>query len=315
MTKVKLVVQKILQYIRASRIDGWYITAVFFLLGEWYSIQLLPFVESFIPLIGMIGIVSTGFWINHVFDKEIDIAAGKDRRFFDYIKPQEMILSSVIVFLLCSALLLYVNSLSFIIGVSIFLLGVIYSAPPLRIKNRPPFDAIANGLGIGVLPFLLGWAASGNNLTAFSVTCSIICGLAVVSHYFFYTSFDIETDKDCNVRTSCTILGFNRSISTGIIIYFFSLFLSTLLLGLSVITIAFICCIPFVSALKLLGDKMHLNFLVGCIFLTWSGVTMFLLTIYSRSVITLFLFVVTVLFFAYLSFSILNYHRRGYQSI
>ncbi|HID25711.1 MAG TPA: hypothetical protein EYP23_04540 [Thermoplasmata archaeon] len=133
----------------------------FFLLGEWYSIQLIPFVESIIPLIGMIGIVSTGFWINHIFDKEVDVAAGKDRRFFDYIKPQEMILSSVIAFLVCSALLLYVNTLSFsfIIGVSIFLLGITYSAPPLRIKNRPPFDTIANGLEIGVLPFLLGWAA------------------------------------------------------------------------------------------------------------------------------------------------------------
>ena len=308
--KKKSIPHKILQYLKASRVDGWYIAIIFFILGEWYAISDFPFIITGIGLFGLLGIMSTGFWINYVFDRDVDTLAGKDLSFFDYISPREMLVASGIVLCICSAVLLvYVNVLSFLIGLSIFFVGVVYSVPPIRLKVRPPFDVIANGVGES-LAFLLGWSISGLSLNFLSAIGAVIIGLAVASHYFFYTSFDIETDKKCKVNTSCTKLGFSNSMSMGIFIFILALCTSLVFLDLTVITLAFIICVPLVLALKTTKNENHILFLVGGIFLIWSGNIGVILTIYSHSAIPLFITIITLLFLVFLLWSIWTYSKK-----
>jgi len=309
--KKKSISKKAIQYIKASRIDGWYIAIIFFILGEWYAISDFPTFITLTGLLGLIGIFSTVFWINYVYDKEIDIKAGKDLSFFNYISTKEMIITSFVVFIICSVILLvFVNFLSFLIGLSLFIVGIFYSVPPIRLKIRPPWDIITNGVG-EALAFLLGWSVTGLALNFISIIGAIIIGLAVASHYLFYTSFDIETDKECKVRTSCTILGFSKSMSMGIIIFFSALLLSVIYLNFSVITIAFLISIPMILALKIAKNQNVILFLVGGIFLFWAGSISVILTIYSFSIITFFIAFVSLFFLVYLLLSIWFYSKEN----
>jgi len=303
--------KKIVQYLKASRVDGWYISIIFFILGEWYAISNFPIFYTIIGLICLIGFMTTGFWINYIFDKDVDIKAGKDLSFFKYISTREMFFASIFVFLICSIILLiFVNILSFLLGFSIFVLGFLYSAPPIRLKTRPPFDVFANGLG-GSFAFLLGWSVSDISLNFTAFIGSIVIGLAVGSHYFFYTSFDIETDNECNVKTSCTMLGFDNSLSIGIVIFFIAFLFSFFYLDFTVLSISFLINIPLIVSLKIVKNKNIVLFLVGGIFLLWSFSVSMILTIYSYSIITMFISFVSFLFLLYFLISIRYYFSNS----
>ena len=42
--------------------------------------------------------------------------------------------------------------------VSLVLVAWLYSVPPVRLKERPPLDSLANGLGYFLLPFAMGYS-------------------------------------------------------------------------------------------------------------------------------------------------------------
>ncbi len=308
------ILKKVFCYLKAARVDGWYIIAVFFLLGEWYSDQSFPIFYSSIGLLAVLGIISTVFWINYVFDKEVDELAGKDISFLNYISQEEMIISSFIVFFISSIILFLIDILAVIFGVLLFILGLLYSVPPVRLKVRPPFDCIVNGLGMGTIPFFIGWSISDQPLNYLSIAIGLIASLAVIDHYFLYTSFDVDSDKEFGIKTSCTKLGFKWSINVGMLLFLCVLFLSIFYLRLSAITIGFIFCIPLILGILFQKDRVYVNMLVGSIFVTWSGVVLFILAISSYSALPIFFFIITVLFASYalIAYSKLTkYHQNN----
>jgi len=310
MKNKKSIPKKILYYIKASRVDGWYVAIIFFLIGEWYAITDFPIKITLIGLISLIGIMSTGFWINYVYDRDIDKIAGKNLSFFDYISPKEMLVASFIVFIFCSFILYYfVNFLSFLIGLLTFLIGLVYSMPPFRLKSRPPFDVIANGLGFG-FAFLLGWTVSGLKLDLTAYIGLIIISLAVCSHYLFYTCFDIETDKKCKVNTTCTKIGMNNSLSAGIIVFILALSISYYFLELTVLTLGFLICLPLLFSLKATKNIDYILFIIGGLFLTWSGSIGIILIIYSNSIFPIIITVITMFFLFYLIWSAKLYFTK-----
>ena len=265
-TKSLSIKYKIISFLQSCRLSLWFFGSVFFLLGEWYSIQKFPIIPSVIALIGLCGIYSAGAMLNNTFDKKFDIFARKPIvRIFMYIEPEEMLWSSVflIIFSL-SILLLFTNLNVFLIGLLIAIFGIIYSVPPVRFKTKPPLDAISNVI-IFTLPFFMGWAISNNPVQLESLMYGLIIGLMILYVFFSYTSIDIEVDKEFNIVTSCTKLGRFFSLLTGLIICIIALMLSIYLLGFNdILTISIIVCLPFaLVSLKIHNNRKYLVNLVG----------------------------------------------------
>ena len=156
---------------------------------------------------------------------------------------------------------------------------------------------------MGSIPFFIGWLVSNESLTSLALIIGLIASLAVIDHYFLYTSFDVDSDREFGIKTSCTKIGFRWSINVGIIIFFCTLILSIVYLRLSPITIGLIFCIPLILGILLQKDRIYINMLVGSIFITLSGVVLFILAISSYSILPIFFFIITAMFASYALFA------------
>lgn len=286
---------KAYHYLERSRLGGWTVAAVFVLLGEWYSLKNFPLYSTIFALFAVIGITSAGSWINWIFDRKLDKFAGKDISFFaKHISPREMFSVSLIITSLSLILLLYINRFVFAIGLLMFAIFLIYSAPPLRIKTVPPLDCVANALVFGTIPFFLGWMINGNWLSLTAVLYGITGGLVVISYYLILSSFDIEKDKEYGIETSCTKLGAHASVNAGIYIFFIALIIAIISFRpFSFFTVALLISSPLFATMKIKNDHRSLRILLSSIYYLFTESIILSLFLYSHSIIliTLFIFI------------------------
>jgi len=307
----KVMKRKFLAYIMASRLGGWMIALIFFLLGEWYSGQSFPIHSSIIAICAIAGIASSAALINNVYDRELDTLSGKRSVWvFEYISPKEMLFTSFLLSLASLILLWCINLAVFIVGLSLIAMSLLYSAPPFRIKTFPPFDSIPNALGIGTFPFFLGWLMVDSQLTPISVIYGFILGLMCLSGYFLYTSVDVKTDKLQGIETSCTKIGVENTINVGLILFLIYLFLASIFFGIfSLITLSSFIILPLALIPKFKKEKMKKNIIdliESIAFLMWTIVVLSYLSISSSSVIPI---LVLVLVFIQAYFIIFVYKR------
>jgi len=149
------------------------------------------------------------------------------------------------------------------------------------------------GLGLAVIAncwIAIGCAIIETEINYLLAVYGIIVGLPVISYYLFISSFDIEKDKEANVETSCTKLGFNNTIRVGIALYFIGFVLSIIFLGLfSILTISFIVCSPLISAL-VIKNKNIFKMLITASYFFWTGTILIMLFIFSFSLIPIRVF-------------------------
>ena len=90
---------------------------------------------------------------------------------------------------------------------SFYLLGITYSAPPLRFKTTPLLDSISNGLYI--MPGLVAYAAVTGTLPP----ALVVAGgwLWTMGMHTFSAIPDIEPDRAAGIRTTATVLGEGRT--------------------------------------------------------------------------------------------------------
>jgi 4-hydroxybenzoate polyprenyltransferase len=82
-------------------------------------------------------------------------------------------------------------------------LGVTYSAPPLRLKTRPPLDSLSNGLY--VLPGAAAYAAVAG---AQPPLLAVVGGwLWTMAMHTFSAIPDIDPDRRAGIETTATLLG------------------------------------------------------------------------------------------------------------
>ena len=83
------------------------------------------------------------------------------------------------------------------------LLGAAYSAPPLRLKGRPPLDSLSNGLY--VLPGAAAYAAvSGTSPPALALVGGWLWAMGM---HTFSAVPDVAADRRAGIRTTATVLG------------------------------------------------------------------------------------------------------------
>ncbi|MCX6666546.1 MAG: UbiA family prenyltransferase [Euryarchaeota archaeon] len=178
--------------------------------------------------------------INHIYDKEIDIISGENRITTKNLLPNSYIKQLLLIFALLSVLfsfLLHYYAI-IIIGFAL-LLGILYSVPPFRLRNKV-FSPMFIGLG-SFLAFFLGVVTPPYSsgvwdfkiftpvipLSALSIGAVIFIALSVGTVIKDLKNY--EGDKKAGVKTIFTIYGMEKGTTISSILLLIS-FLSPLLL-------------------------------------------------------------------------------------
>jgi len=150
--------RKIRAYVKLLRFDSWQVWLFNFLLG-CILFELPPISRFIVVLISFSLATSAIFILNQYFDyendranilkKDLPIASGE-------VSPRTG-LALFFVFTGVSLTSAFITDISvFLLLVTLMLLGIGYSTPPVCFKSRPGLDVIVCGIGAGVLPFFIG---------------------------------------------------------------------------------------------------------------------------------------------------------------
>jgi len=148
------------------------------------------------------------YGVNDVFDADVDVENPKkeDREVRyggDWAVPTVVVASAG--FLLVPVALTPPLAWPWLAG--FLVLGVAYSAPPLRLKTHPPLDSLSNGLYI--LPGAAAYAAvAGTQPPLLAVVGGWLWTMAM---HTFSAIPDIDPDRRAGIETTATKLGERRT--------------------------------------------------------------------------------------------------------
>lgn len=94
---------------------------------------------------------------------------------------------------------------NFVATVSLVLVAWLYSVPPMRLKERPPLDSLANGLGYFLFPFMMGYSLGADIRTIpvrYYYLTLCVCGVHSLA-----TAVDYEADRAAGHRTIAVVAG------------------------------------------------------------------------------------------------------------
>jgi len=312
---ILIIKNKLFSYIKLFRLSFWFLVSIFFLLGEWYSIQKFPINKTIIVLLSLFGIFSAGSMINIAFDKKIDIFAKKPIvKAFIHISTKEMLFASVFLsFISLFLLYFFINIEVFLLGLIIVIIGFFYSTPPIRLKTKPPFDCVMNALG-GSIPFFMGWMIISTFLTFESFIYGLIIFLIILHTFFFFTTSDIEVDKEMGIKTSCNIIGIKNSIIVGTII--FSIDLLIAICFFEITNLLLICLIIYIPLILLAfiykNNRIYLvNIVGGRSTSIFAGTILILLSIFSKNIFPIFFLIIWIMLTIYDIFLLLKIRKQS----
>jgi 4-hydroxybenzoate polyprenyltransferase len=195
------------------RIKGWYAYFLIAVLGVIVSGGLQSQGINVVIFFMMISVyLGFSFAINDSFDAEVDqlnqsknnpIATGE-------VEQSKAIFFSLILALSGVALSTWFGLTVFIFYLILVLLSLTYSAPPLRLKSRYPFDILSHGLYFGSFILLLPiFIFSSLNLELLLLAISIFWLSATIELHNHIR--DYECDLKAGLRTTACVLGLENS--------------------------------------------------------------------------------------------------------
>jgi 4-hydroxybenzoate polyprenyltransferase len=211
-------------YTRPFRVDDWWLSKASLLMGFvylftwWFSIPLARFIPlALCSIIVIAGFASFGYLVNDFFDKEKDRKAGKKNFLLNKSVPCQICLT-VISLLLIALPWLYLPATQAsyqLIGLQLSLF-LIYSCPPLRLKERGVAGVIADALYAHALPVILAaytfLLASGSSSSYFPFALlffwQFMCG---VRNILIHQLEDRDTDLRCGTLTLAGTLSIGTS--------------------------------------------------------------------------------------------------------
>ena len=315
--------RKLLAYFVASRFPTVTITTAFLLLGEWYAIKQILFYETILMIIFLILAELVNGLSNDFFDKKLDIFARKHTVWvYKYISAEEMLLTAIICSIVSLFILWYYFNLTiFVIGLILIIITFIYSAPPIRLKTKPPIDIISNMLLFGSLPFILGWLVSGNELNLNILVSGVIVGISAISYTLILSWNDIKTDAEFGIKTTFVRLNHDWTINVSIILWIILLIFSVIIFYFNIITISFIIVFPILIFLwqryqKTTDYKSRqkiIKFFLWASTLLWLSFTYLSLTVLTKSLIPLVFLIIELVILSYEIFNMLISKKNHYH--
>jgi len=135
---------------------------------------------------------------------------------------------SIVIQILGAILAAQVNLFFFVIYAIIFLLGVAYSHPKIRLKKRPIVGLVTVGVGQGVLASLGGWVCGQPDLAGFEFLDwmgILAVTLVTVGFYPITQIYQIEEDGSRGDLTFAAWAGPGKTFIFGITVQFLAAFL------------------------------------------------------------------------------------------
>ncbi|MGH8004697.1 MAG: UbiA family prenyltransferase, partial [Limisphaerales bacterium] len=147
------------------------------------------------------------YLINQIFDRESDRINNKG--FFlsrEIVSVPEAVVLAIGLNLAALAVALLSSGYAFVLFVVIVILGIIYSAPPFRLKDRAWAGLLANMLAHGSIVYLVG-AGWNENLDWRFLLRSLPYFFAVGAIYLNTTLPDVEGDRQAGKKTVAAAYG------------------------------------------------------------------------------------------------------------
>jgi lycopene elongase/hydratase (dihydrobisanhydrobacterioruberin-forming) len=218
--------KKVSLLFKVSRPLFWPIGPLVFLSGLFYShgnLTSLAIIQALV-LTFPGGIVAYG--LNDIYDYKTDRINKRKNGFWGAIlKPKyhKLVFNSAILssFALFISSLITKNPLNIISMITLIVFLFMYSVNPIRLKERPPFDSISNGL-IVLSTFLLGYSF-GN--PAFTLNPEIVLlSFCVCGVHAYTTLVDYIPDYKTKTKTFAIIYGKRAAALIPMIIFLFTIF-------------------------------------------------------------------------------------------
>lgn len=280
--------------------------------------------ESLILISSLGFYVMYGFLINDFFDMPYDIAAGKKKFFHDL--PKTTFIGIILSVVFISAMhLLYLKELLYIATYVIaYILATLYSAPPIRFKNRGFSGIIVDGLIEKALPVLAVFAFFnhfGIDTLIFLATSLFVQVSEIITHQIHDYEHDLKTGINTFVvnigidNTSKVFTNFIRPSSIALMLLLCSLILVKIpyasIIAITVF-VAFAVMFFLISKGKLNREEQVFPLSMACPhFLISNAFTPFLAFILSlRFPLYTILLLITVIFQYYTIKNFFNVIRR-----
>jgi 4-hydroxybenzoate polyprenyltransferase len=186
--------ERITGYVNRMRIPDWIrFYTVFPMLGALLACGMSP---RLIPICAVFFcVIAYGFLINNYFDVNIDkkhkkkVECDTNPLASDGVTKRGTLLLSAVLVAMPALLSAQMNVPGFLFTLVSILVLTLYSAKPVRLKDRFLVDIISHGAMFGGFPFLAGFALAGGNIVlslqypvAIVVLCTIICCGALIIH-------------------------------------------------------------------------------------------------------------------------------------
>lgn len=185
---------QITSYLKMMRIQDWIKFYTFFpIIGAFLACGISP---NLIPVCAIfICVIGYGFVINNYFDVEIDkkhtkkVELDTNPLACNQVTKRGTLLLSAVLVVVPALLSAMMNAVGFLLTLISILSLTLYSAKPVRLKDRFLVDILSHGVMFGGFPFLAGFTlASGDAAlslqfpVAIASLCTIICCEALIAH-------------------------------------------------------------------------------------------------------------------------------------
>lgn len=214
------------------RIKNWLHILGLTILGiTFYSSSGLFTNNSLLGLIVSSLYLAHGFSLNNYFDITIDQYIGK--RYFpsDQISRKKFLTISYALFLINCVISSRISSIVLYLVIIGSIIGLIYSAPPFRLKRKTFLNMLLNSLGFSLI-FLIGFTSVSKSITPSALMMTILFALIFIPLQIIHQISHSEADKIEKIQTIYNQYGFkitnyffNASL---ILLLLWSLFIGTL---------------------------------------------------------------------------------------
>jgi len=179
------------------------------------------YIEMFVFILGLIAIgpLLGGATIlyNDFFDRKKDTLSRRKKHLplvRGFLKPKSIYQLAITLFCFAFVIALIISLWFAMFVLGCIILSIIYSSPPLRLKERPGFDLLTNTVGSGILCTMAGWVII-KPIMDFPILWGIISFFGVGAIYIPTTIIDYETDIKKGVKTIATYLGKQKVFYIG----------------------------------------------------------------------------------------------------
>jgi len=151
-----------------------------------------------------------GCGLNDIYDYESDRRSSRRRAVWGAIVQSEdrpLILGAAIAMmpLIFLGACLTRNWINIAATTTLMVVAWLYSVPPVRLKERPPLDSLANGVGYFLLPFVMGYSLNADPRSM--PLRYYLLAICVAGVHALATAADYDADLEANHRTLAVAFG------------------------------------------------------------------------------------------------------------